>query len=183
MHYLLVNSTATVTSSLHRSSSQPLHYPPLKQKNHSRNGRRRDDSCSQNLSPRYLVLATKQRDGDRHRLAVRAEREREREQELVPAVDESENPRRRQTRHREREQDSGETLSSSSAVDVRGLLEILRNLSDRSGEHPHREWHRERHVRHDQPGIGVDQSQRAQKQIERADDRDLGEHRHGQNER
>src|SRR5438876_101354 len=145
------------SSTLHCYRGQSQLYSPLKTENRLRDGCRPDDSCSEDLPPRYLVLPAKERDGHRHCLAFGSERERQREQKFVPAIDERENPGRRQARYGEREENPGEALSSRGAVNVRRFLEILRNLSDGTREYPDRERHREGHIRHDQAWICIDQ--------------------------
>src|SRR4051812_9987624 len=98
-------------SSLYRTSGQPLHDPPLKNKNHRRDRRSGDDRRSENLAPGYLVLPTEQRDRDGDCLPLRSERERQREQKLVPAVDERQDARRRQARDGKRKENPRKALS------------------------------------------------------------------------
>src|SRR5438105_10686796 len=85
----------TGVSSLHCTSSKPLHDAPLKREHDDRNGRRGDDSRGEDLTPGHLILPAKERDRDRHRVPLRSERERQREQELVPAIDERQDRGRR----------------------------------------------------------------------------------------
>src|SRR4029078_1461680 len=67
------------TSALYRPARKTGDDAALCNQHQDRNRNRRDDRSRQNLSPRYLVLTTKQRNGDRHGVALGAERERERE--------------------------------------------------------------------------------------------------------
>src|SRR5688572_17263914 len=140
------------------ASSEPLHDTTLEHKHHRRHGSGGDHCGGEDLTPRHLILPAEQCNRDGDSLPLRPKREREREEELVPAVDEREDGGCRQARHRQRKQYFREALSSRGAIDVSCFLEIARNLTDRAGEYPHGERHRECHVRHDESRIRIDQA-------------------------
>src|SRR5688500_3785368 len=150
------------------AGGETLHDAALEQTHHHRAGRGRDYGRGEELSPRHLILSAEERDRYRNRLTLGTEREGESEEELVPAVDEGQYARRGETGHRQRKKNFHEALSPARAIDMCRFLEVARYLPDRTGKHPHRQRHCEGHVRHDETGIGVDEPERSQEQIERA---------------
>ena len=139
-------------------------------------GRRED------LAPRHLILSTQQRDRDRHGLPLRPEREREREEEFVPAVHEGEDRGGRESRAAPAARLPHGRFEAARPIHHRRLLELGRQLAEDPDQQPDGERHGEGEVRKNEPGIGVDEVERAQQQVQRRDDRDLGKHADGEDE-
>ena len=167
---------------LHRAGRETLHDAPLEGEHEHRHRGGGDERGGEDLAPGHLVLPAEQRDRDRDRLALGSEGEREREQELVPAVHEGQDRGGREPRERQRHDDLAKGPEPARAVHPRRLLQLRRELPEESDQQPDGERHREGEVGQDETGIGVDQPQRPQQQVERRHHRDLGEHPDGEDD-
>ena len=75
-----------------------------------------------------------------------------------------------------------EGSNAARPIHHRRLLQLGRQLPEYPHQQPDGERHREREVRKNEPGIGVDEVERAQQQEQWRDDRDLGKHADGEDE-
>src|SRR3954447_1127692 len=184
--YRFVTSRSSIcampSSPLHGAGGEPRDDAPLEQQDHDHDGDGDDDRRGGDRARRLLELrgARELRQRRRDRLRVLRRRQREREDEVVPREDEHEDRRREDARGGERGDDLREGLPRRRPVDLRGLLELPRDLAEERRQRVDRQRQRERHVRDDQAGPRVVEADVAPDVVERPDDRDGREDRQRQ---
>ena len=105
----------------------------------------------------------------------------ERREEVVPEVHEPEHRDGGHRRHHQRHDDLGEDAEGGAAVDLRGLVELLRYRLDELPEQEDPERASAEEPGHDQRLVGVDPAQPVEQQILRDDhDRRRDQHGHDQ---
>ncbi len=90
-------------------------------------------------------------------IAALGGRQRQRQQQVVPGEDEHQDRRGDDARRRQRRDHLAERLSRCGAVHLGRLLQIPRDLPEERRQRVDRQRQRERDVRDDQPGPGVEQ--------------------------
>src|SRR3954468_14796098 len=179
--YRFVTSRSSIcampSSPLHGAGGEPRDDAPLEQQDHDHDGDGDDDRRGGDGARRLLELrrARELRERGRHRLRLLRGRQREGEDEVVPREDEHEDRRGEDARRGEWGDDLREGLERRRAVDLRGLLELPRDLSEERRQRVDRQRQREGHVRDDEPGPRVVQAQVAPHVEQRADDGDRRE--------
>src|SRR3954447_20731996 len=184
--YRFVTSRSSIcampSSPLHGAGGEPRDDAPLEQQDHDHDGDGDDDRRGGDRARRLLELrgARELRQRRRDRLRVLRRRQREGEDEVVPGEDEHEDRGGEDSRRGERSDDLREGLPRRRAVDLRGLLELPRNLAEERRQRVDRQRQREGHVRDDQARPRVVETDVAPDVVERPDDRDRREHRDGE---
>src|SRR4051794_32454811 len=118
--------------SLYRARRQAGHDPALEDEHHDDDRDRHDHRRGGDLPRRVRELrsAREERERGRHRAGRVGRGQDVREQEVVPREDEHEDRRGEHARGRERRDHLGERLERRGSVDLRGLLELPRDLAE-----------------------------------------------------